>query len=134
QVSEEPAPSSLSSPPPIGGRSRAVLLVANTAAPYSRGLRVARSLSDAGWQVEIAAVAGDSQPEIERDGAVVIRRYRPGGPFARWVGQPAPPRPPSRVLRVLALKGDRALKVLFWPLHVRAWWRTLRGDRPPGRL
>ena len=36
-------------------RHRAVLLVANAAAPYSRGLRVARSLVDAGFDVEIAA-------------------------------------------------------------------------------
>ena len=43
-------------------RRRAVLLVANSAAPYSRGLRVARSLVEAGWDVEIAAVAGDQPP------------------------------------------------------------------------
>jgi glycosyltransferase involved in cell wall biosynthesis len=115
-------------------RPRAVLLVANPAAPYSRGLRVARSLAGAGWQVEIAAVAGDGAPAEERDGDVVTRRYRPSGPFARWVGQPPPPRPPTRLLRVLALNLDKALKVVFWPLHVRAWWRTLRRDLPPADL
>jgi glycosyltransferase involved in cell wall biosynthesis len=118
----------------VSARPRAVLLVANTAAPYSRGLRVGRSLADAGWQVEIAAVAGDGQPEFERDGDVQIRRYRPSGVFGRWVGQPPPPRPPTRVLRVLALNADKALKVIFWPLHVRAWWRTLRRELPPADL
>ena len=118
----------------VARRPRAVLLVANTAAPYSRGLRVARSLTEAGWQVEIAAVAGDGQPAAERQGEVLVHRYRPSGPFARWVGQPPPPRPPTRLLRVLALNLDKALKVVFWPLHVRAWWRTLRRELPPADL
>jgi len=123
-----------SEPTPGASRPRAVLLVANTAAPYSRGLRVARSLADAGWTVEIAAVAGDGAPRDERDGDVVIRRYVPGGPLRRWVGQPPPPRPPSKLLRVLALNADKALKVALWPLHVRAWWRTLRRELPPADL
>jgi glycosyltransferase involved in cell wall biosynthesis len=118
----------------VDDRPRAVLLVANTAAPYSRGLRVARSLAGAGWQVEIAAVAGDGRPETELDGEILIRRYRPSGPFTRWVGQPPPPRPPTRALRVLALNADKALKVVLWPLHVRAWWRTLRRELPPADL
>jgi glycosyltransferase involved in cell wall biosynthesis len=124
-------------PGPAGSgdaRPRAVLLVANTAAPYSRALRVARSLADAGWQVEIAAVTGDGQPEAEHDGAILIRRYRPSGPFTHWVGQPPPPRPPTKVLRVVALNADKALKVILWPLHVRAWWRTLRHELPPADL
>jgi glycosyltransferase involved in cell wall biosynthesis len=113
---------------------RAVLLVANTAAPYSRALRVARSLADAGWQVEIAAVAGDGLPATERDGDVVTRRYAPGGPLRRWIGQPPPPKPPTAVLRAVARQLDRSLKVLLWPLHVRAWWRTLRRELPPADL
>jgi glycosyltransferase involved in cell wall biosynthesis len=122
--------------PPVRAdrRPRAVLLVANSAAPYSRGLRVGRSLAESGWEVEIAAIAGDGAPAVERDGDVVTRRYRPSGPFARWVGQPPSPRPPTRLLRVLALNADKALKVVFWPLHVRAWWRTLRRDLPPADL
>ena len=54
---------------------RAVLLVANPANPYSRGLRVARSLAAAGWDVEIAATTGEGAPDEERDGGVRIRRY-----------------------------------------------------------
>jgi glycosyltransferase involved in cell wall biosynthesis len=131
-----PAPAGLTPPEPrsnrsAGARPRAVLLVANPAAPYSRALRVARSLDEAGWQVEIAALAGDGKLESERDGGIITQRYRPSGPFTRWIGQPPPPRPPTKVLRVLALNLDKALKVLFWPMHVRAWWRTLRRDLPP---
>jgi glycosyltransferase involved in cell wall biosynthesis len=117
-----------------GRRSRAVLLVANPAAPYSRGLRVARSLAEAGWDVEIAAVAGGGLPPEERDGPVVIRRYVPRGPFRRWIGQPPAPQPPTKVLQVLALNVDKAIKIALWPLHVRAWWRALRQDLPPADL
>jgi glycosyltransferase involved in cell wall biosynthesis len=113
---------------------RAVLLVANTAAPYSRGLRVARSLAAVGWDVEIAAVAGEGHASHERDGPVRIRRYLPSGPLGRWNGQPPPPSPASKVLRVAALNLDKALKVVLWPIHVRAWWRTLRRDLPPADL
>lgn len=119
---------------PLAERPRAVLLVANTAAPYSRGLRVARSLAHAGWDVEIAAVAGPGVSRDERDGAIHTRRYVPGGPFRRWVGQPPPPSPPTKLLQVLALNADKALKVALWPLHVRAWWRTLRRELPPADL
>jgi glycosyltransferase involved in cell wall biosynthesis len=62
---------------------RAVVLVANPAAPYSRGLRIARALVDEGFAVEIAAIAVPGLPESELDGAIQIRRYRPSGPFAR---------------------------------------------------
>jgi glycosyltransferase involved in cell wall biosynthesis len=117
-----------------GRRPRAVLLVANPAAPYSRGLRVARSLVEAGWDVEIAAVAGGGLPAEERDGLVVIRRYVPRGPFRRWIGQPPAPEPPTRFLKILALNADKAVKVALWPLHVRAWWRTLRRELPPADL
>lgn len=115
-------------------RPRAVCLVANTAAPYSRALRVARSLTEAGWDVEIAAVAGRGLPPEDRDGVVVTRRYSPSGPLRRWVGQPPAPRPPTRLLQILALNLDKALKAALWPLHVRAWWRTLRRELPPAEL
>jgi glycosyltransferase involved in cell wall biosynthesis len=38
------------------------------------------------------------------------------------------------VLRVLALNADKVMKVIFWPLHVRAWWRSLRRELPPADL
>lgn len=115
-------------------RPRAVLLVANTAAPYSRGLRVARSLEAAGWDVEIAAVGGDQQPSEEHDGQVTIRRYEPSGP---WVGQAARPATAgsrNRIQRIAGLWFDRVRKVAFWPLPVRGWWATLRRELPPADL
>lgn len=122
-------------------RPRAVVLVANPAAPYSRGLRVARSLAGAGYEVEIAAVAADDAlPLEERDcaaadeGTVVTRRYRPSGSWARWAtgrpglrGRLGPLGPPGRA-------ADLLVKALAWPVHVRGWWATLRRELPPADL
>ena len=123
---------------PAMPRRRAVVLVANAAAPYSRGLRVARSLAQAGFDVEIAAVAGRGLPTEERDArdpTVVTRRYRPSGPLRRWstadeAGMRGPLAPLGRPGRGL----DAALKAILWPLAVRGWWRTLRRDLPPADL
>ena len=115
-------------------RGRAVLLVANSAAPYSRGLRVARSLAAAGWDVEIAAVAAPDVPDEERDGQVRIRRYRPSGVLARWATMSSPPTPPTQLLRRLVRRADRAVKAALWPIHVRGWWRTLLRELPPADL
>jgi glycosyltransferase involved in cell wall biosynthesis len=114
-------------------RPRAVVLVANPAAPYSRGLRIARSLTDQGFEVEIAATTGDGQPDAEMDGAVAIRRYRPSGPWARFATG-APPRAGRGVAARLSRLLDTALKVVAWPVHVRAWWRTLSCELPPADL
>jgi glycosyltransferase involved in cell wall biosynthesis len=129
---------------------RAVVLVANTAAPYSRGLRVARSLAAAGYEVEIAAATGDGQPLEEHDGGVVTRRYAPSGRWARWAERPSGP--PS-LGRKIVVRGHRLLgrlipplrrfpaptvealrKIIFWPLPIRGWWATLRRDLPPADL
>ncbi|HEX5822886.1 MAG TPA: glycosyltransferase [Candidatus Limnocylindrales bacterium] len=115
-------------------RRRAVLLVANSAAPYSRGLRVARSLAAAGWDVEIAALATDDAPLEERDGDVLIRRYRPSGRWVRWAERPKAASSPSRARRIPALLLDRFRKTAFWPLPVRGWWATLRRELPPADL
>lgn len=115
-------------------RRRAVLLVANPAAPYSRGLRVARSLAAAGWEVEIAAVAGDDQPREERDGEIRIRRYVPSGRWVGWAERPAAATSPSRLRRIPALMLDRLRKTALWPLPVRGWWATLRRELPPADL
>jgi glycosyltransferase involved in cell wall biosynthesis len=120
--------------PPARPR-RAVLLVANAAAPYSRGLRVARSLSAAGWQVEIAAVGGeDDSPLEERDGDVLIRRYVPSGRWVRWAQRPRAATSARRSRRIPALLLDRVRKTMFWPLPVRGWWATLRRELPPADL
>lgn len=115
-------------------RRRAVLLVANSASPYSRGLRVARSLADAGWAVEIAAVADGDAPLEERDGDVLIRRYRPSGCWVGWAERPQAAASSSRLRRIPALLVDRLRKAAFWPLPVRGWWATLRGELPPADL
>jgi glycosyltransferase involved in cell wall biosynthesis len=117
----------------VSGR-RAVLLVANSAAPYSRGLRVARSLAAAGWEVEIAAVAADDAPLEELDGDVLIRRYRPSSRWVRWAERPKAATSSSRVRRIPALLLDRFRKTAFWPLPVRGWWATLRRELPPADL
>ena len=117
---------------------RAVVLVGNPAAPYSRGLRIARSLADAGFVVTIAAVAADGLPEREVDGDVVIRRFRPSGPYASM----APGGPPASASRAAgrrpsgvvnrARRGAAALRRwVFWPHTVRGWWATLARELEP---
>ena len=127
-----------------GRRSRAVLLVADPAAPYSRGLRVARSLADAGYEVEIAAVAAPGLPREERDGEVVLRRYEPTGRWSRWsmgraastgrTGRPGVSGSALGRLRRLRRLPGLLVKVAFWPIHARAWWATLRRELPPADL
>jgi len=113
---------------------RAVLLVANSAAPYSRGLRVARSLAAAGWEVEIAALAEGDHPLEERDGEILIRRYIPVGRWVGWARRPAGTTSPSRIRRIPALLLDRFRKTVFWPLPIRGWWTTLRRELPPADI
>lgn len=113
---------------------RAVLLVANAANPYSRATRVGRALTEQGWEVEIAAALEGSAPREERDGEIVVRRYRPSGMLARWHGLRRLAAPSSRVGRLAALWLDRLAKAFLWPLHVRGWWRTLRRELPPADL
>ena len=114
-------------------RPRAVVLVANTAAPYSRGLRVARSLADSGYDVEIAAVTGPGVPDEERDDEVFTRRYRPRGRFAGWAADPAAG---ARRRRWGPIGGwvQRGIRAAAWPVHVRGWWAGLRADLPPADL
>ena len=114
-------------------RPRVVLLVANVAAPYSRGLRVARSLVAAGYDVEIAAVDDGHSPREERDHGVVTRRYAPTGPWARFAIERRQARSRSP-LGQLGRLADAVAKVLFWPVHVRGWWRALDADLPDADL
>ncbi len=107
---------------------RAVLLVANEAAPYSRGLRVARSLAAKGYEVEIAAVTGRDVAAQENDGDVLVRRYRPRGRWARYAtGRPV-------ATSGIARYRDMAIKAVAWPVHVRGWWEALRHELPPADL
>jgi len=119
-------------------RPRAVLLIANPANPYSRGLRVARSLAAAGYDVEIAGTTGEQAPPEERDGDIVIRRYRPSGRWAahatEMTGGAGGSGPRRRRLGPLSGWIQRAVKAFAWPVHVRGWWTTLRRDLPPADL
>ena len=57
-------------------RRRAVILVGNPANPYSRAIRIGRTLAANGYDVEIAAPLAEGTAEREEDGPLVIRRYR----------------------------------------------------------
>jgi glycosyltransferase involved in cell wall biosynthesis len=112
-------------------RPRAVLLVANAAAPYSRGLRVARSLAAAGYEVEIAAVDDGTQPVDESDGGIRTRRYRPTGIWARFAHGS---RPGGGPLRQLTRWVEAAIKLAVWPVHIRGWWAALETELAPADL
>lgn len=127
---------------------RAVVLVANPAAPYSRGLRVARSLAGAGYQVEIAAVAAPGLPQLEQDGPVTIRRYTAAGARGASVvermrvaaaGEISGPPDARNVERSRArwllararARADRYRRWLLWPESVRGWWASLARELEP---
>jgi glycosyltransferase involved in cell wall biosynthesis len=99
---------------------------------------VARSLAAAGWDVEIAAVAGPGVPREERDTrdpSIVTRRYAPGGVFGAWsTADAASMRGPLARLGRPGRWIDAGLKAVLWPLAVRGWWRTLRREVPPADL
>jgi glycosyltransferase involved in cell wall biosynthesis len=120
-------------------RRRAVVLVGGPAAPYSRGLRIARALEATGFRVEIAAVAAEGLPVHQMDGRIEIRRYRPTGPFAlmapqyRGVASDTVPARPARVGR-LRHRAGAIRRWLFWPHTVRGWWATLRSSLAPADL
>lgn len=120
-------------------RRRAVLLVDNEANPYSRALRLARSLAAEGWSVEIAAVGNGRLPADERDSAdqsIAIRRYEPTGVWAHWsIGRERPAGLPGRSLAArLRRLPELPLRLLAWPLQARGWWATLRRAVAPADL
>ena len=126
------------------------MIVPNPLAPYSRGLRVARSLADAGWEVEIAAQSGPGLPSEETDGSVVIRRWQGSGP---WVAQLARRSGTPGAGRRMLMKAYRMLArvlpwaqrhpppttwqmrtKLLWPTADRPWWHTIERDVAPADL
>jgi glycosyltransferase involved in cell wall biosynthesis len=145
-----------------GATRRAVVLVGGPARPYSRALRIARTLAGEGYEVEIAAISTTGAPEVERDGPVTVRRYVPSGPFARFAthhialdagpgarggGVPSPaPASPSRALpaRKVGWLRSRARRIvrylrkrrawLLWPETTRGWWATLDRELVPADL
>lgn len=119
--------------------SRAVILVGNPARPYSRAIRVGRTLLDAGFDIEIAATWQEGAPERERDGALEIRRYPPIGRFAGFAAQGRPPEPGhaargSRLARIVRARRARFVEWVFWPQTVRGWWAAVARDLVPADL
>jgi glycosyltransferase involved in cell wall biosynthesis len=140
---------------------RAVVLVGGPARPYSRALRIARTLAGEGYDVEIAAISVSGASEVEQEGPVTVRRYVPSGWFARFAthhvaldagpgaraGAPPPaPAAPTRALparRVGRLR-SRARRIirylrkrrgwLLWPETTRGWWATLDRELVPADL
>ena len=125
------------------------MLVSNEAAPYSRGLRVARSLVEEGYDVEIAATEGEGLPREERDGDVVLRRYPSIG---RWAAARREQQKPGRLDRFVTRAFRVAARVIpplrrlpaptpqlvrqvvFWPGRIRGWWEGLRRGLEPADL
>ena len=132
------------------------MLVHNPVAPYSRALRIARSLEAEGWEVVIAGTARPGLPAEDRDGTIRIVRARPAGPLAPLVAPPGGRRatlvarsdavaatlgrrlarlPGLRLLRAARTPTPRrVLGVLRWPLPARAWTEGLRPVLPPADL
>ena len=84
--------------PASAERRRAVILVGNPANPYSRAIRIGRTLAANGYDVEIAAPFAEGTAEREEDGPLLIRRYRPSGMYARFAATyraPAPKATPA---------------------------------------
>ena len=160
-MSEDRAPIAPAPAPALGRRtdpivtrpSRAVVLVGNPAAPYSRALRIARTLVTAGYTVEISAVAAPGLPDREAGEGWTIRRYAPSGPWARIgrsaggagvdpVGDGTPdgpaavahPSPFRRLIRKSARIAASLRRWVFWPHTVRGWWATLARDLEPADL
>ncbi|MGH2463984.1 MAG: hypothetical protein ACRDGI_00840, partial [Candidatus Limnocylindrales bacterium] len=128
---------------PAARPGRAVVLVGNPAAPYSRGLWIARTLVEAGYRVEIAAVAADGLPEREAGDGWELRRYRPSGPWARLAGPSGGARSdpggrarrdvgwPRRLIRRLVNLAAALRRWVLWPHTVRGWWATLDRQLEP---
>ena len=126
-------------------RPRAVVLVGNPVAPYSRALRIARTLEGIGYAVEIAAVAAAGLPEREVGAGYEIRRYPRSGLWARLRAssraddgaarsEGSAPRLLARTVRRVVRIGAALRRWLLWPHTVRGWWATLARDLPSADL
>jgi glycosyltransferase involved in cell wall biosynthesis len=117
-----------------------VILVGNPAHPYSRAIRIGRTLTALDYDVEIAATQQAGLPSEERDGDLVIRRYPPSGRFAadaatgrKWAADPVARRAPMPV-RVWRTQRAHLREWAWWPIAVRGWWHTLDQELEPADL
>ena len=127
-----------------------MVLAANPVAPYSRAIRVGRTLAEAGFEVEIAAEAAEGLPAHEQDGPVVLRRWAGSGP---WVAKLARPtggqslgrRVVMKPYRILARRSSWARRhpppttrdmrfKLWWPAQDRPYGHTLERELAPADL
>lgn len=117
-------------------RRRAVILVGNPANPYSRAIRIGRTLVEQGFEVEIAATFEEGAPLEERHGKIVLRRYPSSGRFASVAATygKAPPKRRSLAARVLRAPVMRFVSWFYWPHIVRGWWHTLSTELAPAHL
>ena len=115
---------------------RAVILVGNPANPYSRAIRIGRTLVEQGFEVEIAATFEEGAPPEERHGDIILRRYRPSGWFAGVAATygKGPPRRSTLLARILRAPKMRFVSWFYWPHIVRGWWHTLARDLAPADL
>jgi len=136
-----------------------VVLVPNNFAPYSRALRVARSLTDEGYAVEIAAMLEGDVPVEEHDGSILVRRYATDAAPERSRAdlragsraitpdagdEPGPRQRPARrsiverargALRAMTRWIERVVAGLTWPPdRYRGWWRRLDAELAPADL
>jgi glycosyltransferase involved in cell wall biosynthesis len=117
-------------------RRRAVILVGNPANPYSRAIRIGRTLVERGFEVEIAATFEEGAPLEERHGDIVLRRYRPSGRFAGVAATygKRPPKRSSLAARIVRAPKVRFVSWFYWPHIVRGWWHTLSTELAPADL
>jgi glycosyltransferase involved in cell wall biosynthesis len=118
------------------------VLVHNTLVAYSRAVRFARTLAEAGWDVTLAGLAGDGQPVREEIRVVpgdtpdprriTVVRVVPSGRLAPFLHERRGR--VDRLLRRLRVPTPSAvMQVVAWPLAARAWGAGLR-SLPPADL
>jgi glycosyltransferase involved in cell wall biosynthesis len=105
---------------------RAVVLVPNAFAPYSRGLRLARALVSEGYKVEVAAMQERDLPADDHEGTVEVRRYQTVG--TQDVDRPVR----RRGVRGTVDRWNEGLR--FPPERIRSWWRSLDATLAPADL
>lgn len=110
-------------------RPLATLLVPNAVNPYSRAIRVARTLAELGCDVTIEAIAQSGLPS-EAELMPGVRLFRRGEPDASLARKPGGGRLSRRIRRF-----QRSVRELArWPAQDLEWRRALRTQAEPADL